>query len=71
MLAGRTLGVIGVGNMGSALIRGWLNAGLVKPEEIFMADRETEKLELCTGDTECQAPPTGRWRPGPILSFWR
>jgi pyrroline-5-carboxylate reductase len=45
MLAGRKLGVIGVGNMGTALIRGWLNTGLFKAEEILIADRETERLE--------------------------
>lgn len=45
MLSGRTIGIIGVGNMGTALIRGWLNTGLVKPGEMFIADRETEKLE--------------------------
>lgn len=48
MLAGGTLGVIGVGNMGAALIRGWLSTGLVKPGDMCIADPETEKVEsLC------------------------
>ena len=44
MLAGRTLGVIGAGNMGAALIRGWLKTNLLKPTEILIADRDMERL---------------------------
>ena len=55
MLAGRTLGVIGVGNMGTALIRGWLNAGLIKPNEIIIADRETDKVESLRREYGLQA----------------
>ncbi len=36
MLAGRKIGVIGVGNMGTALIRGWLNAGSDQAEWKFL-----------------------------------
>jgi pyrroline-5-carboxylate reductase len=46
MLAGRKIGVIGVGNMGAALIRGWLNAGLAKRSDIFIADTAPEKVQL-------------------------
>jgi pyrroline-5-carboxylate reductase len=45
MLAGRKLGVIGVGNMGTALIRGWLKSGLAKATEIFIADRAAERVQ--------------------------
>jgi pyrroline-5-carboxylate reductase len=45
MLAGRKIGVIGVGNMGTALIRGWVQAGLAKPTEIFIADTATERVQ--------------------------
>jgi pyrroline-5-carboxylate reductase len=55
MLAGRKLGVIGVGNMGTALIRGWLKAGLIKPEEIIIADRETDKIERLRREYGLQA----------------
>ncbi len=55
MLAGRKIGVIGVGNMGTALIRGWLNAGLIQPNEILIADRETEKVESLRREYGLQA----------------
>jgi pyrroline-5-carboxylate reductase len=45
MLVGRKIGVIGAGNMGTALIRGWLKAGLAQPTEIFLADVVTERVQ--------------------------
>ncbi len=45
MLAGCKIGVIGAGNMGTALIRGWLNAGLAQPTEIFIADAVPERVQ--------------------------
>jgi pyrroline-5-carboxylate reductase len=48
MLAGRKIGVIGAGNMGTALIQGWLQAGLAQPTEIFIADISPERVQgLC------------------------
>jgi len=44
MALGKKLGVIGAGNMGSALIRGWLRAGLADPAQIFIADAVPEKV---------------------------
>ena len=44
MLADRRIGVIGVGNMGSALIGGLLEAGLLKPDQIWAADVDDERL---------------------------
>jgi pyrroline-5-carboxylate reductase len=55
MLAGRKIGVIGAGNMGAALIRGWLNAGLAKPKEIFLADAAPERLQVLHRDFGVQA----------------
>lgn len=37
------IGVIGAGNMGSAMIKGWLNSGKVKPEDIFVKGGFTNK----------------------------
>lgn len=41
----KQLGVIGIGNMGQALVRGWLKAGLVTPPNLWLADVEPEKVE--------------------------
>jgi pyrroline-5-carboxylate reductase len=42
---GKTVGFIGGGNMGEALIRGLLASGLVPPERILAADVRVERLE--------------------------
>ena len=55
MLAGRKIGVIGVGNMGTALIRGWLNAGLVKPVKFLLPTAKPRKWKACTGNAVSQA----------------
>ena len=39
-----TIGFIGTGKMGEALIRGMINAGLVKPERICASDIDEQKL---------------------------
>ena len=39
------VGIIGCGNLGSSLIRGFLRAGLLKPEEILGSDISEEKLK--------------------------
>lgn len=39
------LGVIGVGNMGSALLGGILKKGIVQPEQILLCDRHPEQHE--------------------------
>jgi len=38
------LGVIGVGSMGSALLRGWLETDLLTPEQLLIADADQERL---------------------------
>ena len=45
MPTGRKIGVIGAGNMGTALIRGWLKAGLAQPTDIFIADAVPERVQ--------------------------
>ncbi len=39
------IGIIGVGNMGSAIIRGILEKGIFKPDEIIASDMDGKKLE--------------------------
>lgn len=41
-----TIGFIGCGNMGSAMIKGVLNAGVVKGEQLYIIDRDLKKMEV-------------------------
>lgn len=43
-MSGKTLGVIGAGNMGSAIIKGVLRAGLFTPDEVVACDIVSEKV---------------------------
>ncbi|MGQ9922119.1 MAG: pyrroline-5-carboxylate reductase family protein, partial [Desulfobacca sp.] len=45
MRIGQQLGVIGVGNMGAALVRGWLASGLVEPGDLLVADADNRRLQ--------------------------
>lgn len=36
--------LLGVGNMGEALLRGWLRSNLLNPSEVVVADRDQRKL---------------------------
>lgn len=49
------LGVIGVGNMGAALIGGILKNGVVPPEQILLCDKHPERHEVLYGQGVCQA----------------
>lgn len=40
-----TIGVIGIGNMGSAMIRGMVNGSIVQPESIWIYDQEQDKCK--------------------------
>ncbi|MFZ1983237.1 MAG: pyrroline-5-carboxylate reductase [Desulfatitalea sp.] len=44
-LKNMTIGFIGAGNMGEALISGLLSAGLSKPDQLFCADVRPERLQ--------------------------
>jgi pyrroline-5-carboxylate reductase len=46
---GQTLAVIGAGNMGGALINGWLKAGLLAPAQLIAADPDPAKREALVG----------------------
>ena len=39
------LGIIGCGNMGGAMLRQWLKAGMFQPEEVIAADKNPELRE--------------------------
>jgi len=45
MMALKTIGFIGAGNMGEALVKGMLQAGLVKPAQIMVSDVDAKKLQ--------------------------
>lgn len=40
----RVIGIVGAGNMAGALVKGWLDAGLYTPEQIWVSDVDVEKL---------------------------
>ncbi|MCK6555200.1 pyrroline-5-carboxylate reductase [Candidatus Binatia bacterium] len=40
----RAVGIVGAGNMASALVKGWLGAGLYQPDELWVSDVDREKL---------------------------
>ncbi|RJQ76209.1 MAG: pyrroline-5-carboxylate reductase [Desulfobacteraceae bacterium] len=44
MLQNQTIGFIGAGNMAEALIKGLLEAGLIRPEQLFCSDVNAERL---------------------------
>lgn len=46
MLTNKSIGFIGAGNMGQALIKGILKKGLVKPENIIVGEPDEKKLQI-------------------------
>ncbi len=50
MWEGKKLGFIGGGNMGTALIKGVLKAGLLEPSNILVSDISEERLEFLAGE---------------------
>lgn len=50
MAARFTLGVIGVGNMGAALVRGIVRAGALPPDQIAIADADAGKTSALAGE---------------------
>ena len=44
------LAVIGTGNMGKALLGGFVNGGVIKPEEAWCFDVYTEACKKCAAD---------------------
>lgn len=47
----KTLGFIGVGNMGQALIKGLLKAGIIEPQRIVATDLDKSKLAILEDET--------------------
>ncbi|MDI6791276.1 MAG: pyrroline-5-carboxylate reductase [bacterium] len=47
----KTLGFIGVGNMGQALIKGLLKAGMIEPQRIVATDLDKTKLSILEDET--------------------
>ncbi|MDD5447982.1 MAG: pyrroline-5-carboxylate reductase [Actinomycetota bacterium] len=43
------VGIVGVGNMGEALVRGWLEAGIVSQQNVLALDKNAERLEEISG----------------------
>ena len=54
-----TLGFIGAGNMGGALIRGIVSKGLCNPKEIFVYDVSTERMKGLERDTGINIASSG------------
>jgi len=50
MIEKQTIGIIGVGNMGAALLRGWLESGLVEPGGLLIADADDRRLQEVAGE---------------------
>lgn len=39
----REVAVIGAGNMGAAMVKGWLESGVLSPDEVLITDRDTDR----------------------------
>ncbi len=55
-----TLGFIGAGNMGGALIEGIISMGVYGPDRIFIYDVSTERMESLKRDTGVNVVSSGR-----------
>jgi pyrroline-5-carboxylate reductase len=51
----RTIGVLGVGNMGGALVRGLVRADLAKPENVWVYDSMVDTMQKFVQSTGVQA----------------
>lgn len=57
-MTGKTLGAVGAGNMGGAILRGVIKAGLYGPEEITVCDLIPEKAETLKCELGIEVVPT-------------
>ncbi|MBT8339513.1 MAG: pyrroline-5-carboxylate reductase [Desulfatitalea sp.] len=57
MLQEKTIGFIGSGHMSEALMRGLLNACLIKPERVICADVAPQRLEALSQQLRVRAAP--------------
>lgn len=44
------IGVIGIGNMGNALMQGWFAASVTRPEDVMVSDPDTAKVRVASKD---------------------
>ena len=49
-----TIGIIGCGNMGSALVKGIVSGGIVSSERVYAYDTEEKKVSILAAETNCQ-----------------
>ena len=56
----KTIGFIGTGNMGSAIIKGLLNSDFTRPENIIASRRNTVLLTIMKDDWGIQATPDNK-----------
>ena len=54
------LGIIGCGNMGGAILRQWLKAGIFQPEEVIAADKNPELREELQKELGVTVTPDNR-----------
>lgn len=52
------LGVIGCGNMGSAIIKGAISTGVLTAESVILFDKDKAKTDSLSGETGCSAVDT-------------
>jgi pyrroline-5-carboxylate reductase len=55
MILEKKIGIIGVGNMGTALLKGWLETGLADPGRLYIFDTAPERLEIVREQYRVQA----------------
>ena len=55
MLRGKKIGIIGTGNMGRALARGLIQASVIPPDHLLLADRKAERLTPLVQELGAQA----------------
>ena len=58
MLAEKKVAILGVGAMGSALVRGALNAGVLKPDAITATDVDAARLAAIRDELSINTAPT-------------
>lgn len=58
--AGHTVGFVGAGNMAAALIKGFLDAGLYTPEQMWVSDVDAKRLALIRKRYKVDAAPNNR-----------
>lgn len=59
MLRNKKIGMIGVGNMGAALVRGFTHAQIVPPKNIFISDLDEEKTKALADELKVNVCKNG------------